>query len=135
MNCCRSMSLRRYPHSPKKSDMCRTRRSSFNHRNDTERAAHWGWRRITLLLSLMDPLAQEKVFRAYMFSAADIPKHFRLVLAGLQDAEAAKIINSFMSEMGERRSLVIILNRFCSELEEGWVFAAADVMWLCYENF
>ncbi|RDK00803.1 glycosyltransferase [Paraburkholderia lacunae] len=70
-----------------------------------------------------------------MFSAADLPKHFRLLLAGAQDAEAAHLIRSFMAEAGERRSQVVVLNRFCTELEEGWVFAAADAMWLCYENF
>jgi glycosyltransferase involved in cell wall biosynthesis len=70
-----------------------------------------------------------------MFSAVDLPRHFRLVLAGVQDVEAAHLIQSFMSEAGARRSQVVVMNRFCSELEEGWVFAAADAMWLCYENF
>lgn len=70
-----------------------------------------------------------------MFSASDLPKHFRLVLAGVQDAEAAHLIQSFKSEVGARWSQVIVMNTFCSELEEGWVFAAADAMWLCYENF
>ncbi|MFM0211281.1 hypothetical protein PQQ96_28180 [Paraburkholderia sediminicola] len=70
-----------------------------------------------------------------MFSMADLPGHFRLVLAGVQDAEAARLIQSFMSKAGARRSQVILMNKFCSELEEGWVFAAADAMWLCYENF
>jgi glycosyltransferase involved in cell wall biosynthesis len=70
-----------------------------------------------------------------MFSMADLPRHFRLVLAGVQDAEAARLIQSFMSQAGVRRSQVILMNKFCSELEEGWVFAAADAMWLCYENF
>lgn len=70
-----------------------------------------------------------------MFSMADLPRHFRLVLAGVQDAEAARLIQSFMSQAGARRSQVILMNKFCSELEEGWVFAAADAMWLCYENF
>ncbi|MFM0235971.1 glycosyltransferase family protein [Paraburkholderia sediminicola] len=70
-----------------------------------------------------------------MFSAADLPGHFRLVLAGVQDAEAAQLIQSFMSEAGARRSQVIVMNRFCSALEEGLVFAATDAMWLCYENF
>ncbi|MEW6342391.1 MAG: glycosyltransferase [Paraburkholderia sp.] len=70
-----------------------------------------------------------------LFSAADLPKYFRLVLAGVQDKEAAQMIQSFMLTAGERASQVIVLNRFCSELEEGQVFAAADSMWLCYENF
>jgi glycosyltransferase involved in cell wall biosynthesis len=70
-----------------------------------------------------------------LFSADDLPKHFRLVLAGVQDAEAAQMIQSFMLNAGERASQVIVLNKFCSELEEGQVFAATDTMWLCYENF
>jgi glycosyltransferase involved in cell wall biosynthesis len=70
-----------------------------------------------------------------LFSAADLPKHFRLVLAGIQDTEAAQMIQSFMLKAGQRASQVVVLNRFCSELEEGQVFAAADTMWLCYENF
>ncbi|ABE36948.1 glycosyl transferases group 1 family protein [Paraburkholderia xenovorans LB400] len=70
-----------------------------------------------------------------MFSAADLPGHFRLVLAGVQDAEAERLVQSFMAQAGPRRSQVIVVNRFCSELEEGWVFSAADAMWLCYENF
>jgi glycosyltransferase involved in cell wall biosynthesis len=70
-----------------------------------------------------------------MFSAADLPRHFRLVLAGVQDGEAVQLIQSFMSEAGARRSQVVLMNRFCSPLEEGLVFAAADTMWLCYENF
>ncbi|KAE8753545.1 hypothetical protein FSO04_44575 [Paraburkholderia madseniana] len=70
-----------------------------------------------------------------MFSAADLPRHFRLVLAGVQDAEAAQLIQSFISEAGARRSQLVVMNRFCSALEEGLVFAAADAMWLCYENF
>ena len=70
-----------------------------------------------------------------MFSTADLPQHFRLVLAGVQDAGAAQLIQAFLSEAGDRRSQVVVMNRFCSELEEGWVFAAADAMWLCYENF
>lgn len=70
-----------------------------------------------------------------LFSAADLPKHFRLVLAGVQDAEAARMIQSFLMTAGERASQVIVIDRFCSEQEEGQVFAAADTMWLCYENF
>ncbi|VVD32653.1 glycosyltransferase [Paraburkholderia dioscoreae] len=70
-----------------------------------------------------------------MFSAVDIPAHFRLVLAGAQDAEAARLIQTFKSEIGARWSQVVELNRFCTEQEEGWAFAAADAMWLCYENF
>ena len=49
-----------------------------------------------------------------MFSAADLPRHFRLVLAGVQDGEAVQLIQSFMSEAGACRSQVVLMNRFCS---------------------
>jgi glycosyltransferase involved in cell wall biosynthesis len=70
-----------------------------------------------------------------MFGAHDLPKHYRLVLAGVQDAEATAIVGSFMARAGERRAQVLTLNKFCSEAEEATVFGAADLVWLCYENF
>lgn len=70
-----------------------------------------------------------------MFEAPDLPAHFRLLLVGAQDAEAKRMIGEFLARQPQRKVQMVIVDRFVSDVEEGNVFACADVMWLCYENF
>jgi glycosyltransferase involved in cell wall biosynthesis len=70
-----------------------------------------------------------------MFAAPDLPASFRLLLVGAQNAEAKRMIAEFLAGQPQREGKVTIVDRFVSDAEEGNVFACADVMWLCYENF
>lgn len=70
-----------------------------------------------------------------LFGAPDLPPYFRLLLVGSQDADAQRMVSEFLSRHPEREMQLVIVDRFVTDVEEGQVFACADVVWLCYENF
>jgi len=70
-----------------------------------------------------------------LFSAADLPANFRLLLVGSQDEEAKRMIEAFFVQHPKRRKQLRIVDHFVTDMEEGQSFACADIVWLCYEDF